>query len=274
MDEHDRLVHDDAVIELRQYTLQPGRREELERLFDREFVEPQEMVGMHVIGQFRDLDDDDRYVWLRGFPSMAARAASLDAFYTGPVWQRHRDAANATMIDSDNVLLLRPARAGSGFRAAPAARAAVDGARNQRSLYVAGICSLNSPAEEGFTDLFDTAFAPLLRASGAELVATYLTDPSPNTFPRLPVREGERVFVWFARYADEDHWARATRALNEDPRWRDTLVEAMLGDLTAAPTMLRLGPTVRSELGDAGRVGATTDAGRDNDAEAELAYAV
>ena len=34
--------------------------------------------------------------------------AMLAAFYDGPVWRAHRDEANATMIDSDDVLLLRP----------------------------------------------------------------------------------------------------------------------------------------------------------------------
>ena len=46
---------------------------------------------------------------------MATRAQALEAFYDGPVWKEHRDAANATMIDSDNVLLLRPARSGTAF---------------------------------------------------------------------------------------------------------------------------------------------------------------
>jgi hypothetical protein len=33
---------------------------------------------------------------------------ALEAFYGGPVWKAHSRAANDTMIDSDNVLLLRP----------------------------------------------------------------------------------------------------------------------------------------------------------------------
>ena len=285
IDAHGRLVHDDAVIELRQYTMQPGRRDELIDLFEREFVETQEAVGMHVIGQFRDLDNPDRYVWLRGFPGMRERAASLTSFYFGPVWQRHREAANATLLDNDDVLLLKPARPGSGFAPAPLARAPVGSQARPEAVYVAGICSLSAPAEEGFADLFESAFAPLLRGSGAELVATYLTDASENTFPRLPVRENERVFVWFARYADEDHWAHATRTLNLDPHWRDTLVDAMLGHLSAAPAMLRLGPAARSELadGDPGHAAAAVAAraiaaaagplrqGRDSDAE--LAHA-
>src|SRR5215468_10433951 len=96
------------IVELRQYTLRPGQREVLIELFDREFVETQEAAGMAVLGQFRDLDAPDRFVWLRGFPDMPSRAASLDAFYGGPTWKTHGRAANATMVDSDDVLLLRP----------------------------------------------------------------------------------------------------------------------------------------------------------------------
>ena len=56
-----------SVLELRQYTLKPGRRDELVELFDREFVTGQEACGMRVLGQFLDADDPDRFVWLRGF---------------------------------------------------------------------------------------------------------------------------------------------------------------------------------------------------------------
>jgi hypothetical protein len=48
-----------AVVELRQYTLKPGRRDDLIELFDREFIESQEAEGAHLLGQFRDLDRED-----------------------------------------------------------------------------------------------------------------------------------------------------------------------------------------------------------------------
>ena len=63
------------VMELRQYTLRPGQREVLIELFDRELVEPQEALGMRIVGQFRDLDRPDRFVWLRGFADMQTRLA-------------------------------------------------------------------------------------------------------------------------------------------------------------------------------------------------------
>ncbi len=56
------------IVELRQYTLREGRRDELIDLFDREFVETQEQLGIAVLGQFRDLDRPDRFVWLTRSP--------------------------------------------------------------------------------------------------------------------------------------------------------------------------------------------------------------
>lgn len=63
------------VVELRQYTLHPGKRDVLIELFDREFIESQEIIGMYVIGQFRDLDNPYRFVWLQVFHLLDAYPA-------------------------------------------------------------------------------------------------------------------------------------------------------------------------------------------------------
>lgn len=34
-----------------------------------------------MLGQFRDLDDPDRFVWLGGFSDMESRRRSVEAFY-------------------------------------------------------------------------------------------------------------------------------------------------------------------------------------------------
>ena len=82
------------VVELRQYTLRPGAAGALVRLFEAEFVESQEAVGMRLGGLFHDRDDADRFVWMRGFASMKTRSEGLEGFYGGPVWKRHGRAAN------------------------------------------------------------------------------------------------------------------------------------------------------------------------------------
>src|SRR2546423_12517230 len=78
------------VLELRQYTLKPGQRDALITLFDRYFVESQEAMGMTVVGQFRDRQRSDRFVWVRGFSDMESRRTALASFYESPMWAAHR----------------------------------------------------------------------------------------------------------------------------------------------------------------------------------------
>ena len=167
-----------TIVELRQYTLKPGRRDDLIALFEREFVESQEEQGMALIGTFRDADDPDRFVWLRGFPDMESRARSLAAFYGGPVWKANRNAANDTMLDSDNVLLLRPAWDGLEFR------------EGGRGMVFATIHYFDAPVNGEVIAAF--------RNHPADLVAACVAETAENSFPALPVRAGENVFVTFA----------------------------------------------------------------------------
>jgi hypothetical protein len=188
------------IVELRQYTLRPGKREALIDLFDREFVETQEAVGMTVMGQFRDLDDADRFVWLRGFSDMLTRQAGLASFYGGPVWKAHREAANATMMDSDNVLLLRPAWPGSGVSTHDLQRAPPSLITTTGGLLDASIFYLSKPVSDELLDLCRLTLSPLLERAGARVLGWYVTETAPNNFPGLPVREGENVLVGLAMF--------------------------------------------------------------------------
>jgi len=68
------------IVELRQYTLHPGQRDVLIDLFDREFVESQEALGMKIIGQFRDLENPNRFVWAERFSGYAFARAGAEGF--------------------------------------------------------------------------------------------------------------------------------------------------------------------------------------------------
>jgi hypothetical protein len=233
------------IVELRQYTLQPGRRDTLIELFERAFLESQEATGMTVIGQFRDLDASDRFVWLRGFDTMDGRRASLEAFYGGPVWQAHREAANATMIDSDDVLLLHPAATASGFALDDAFPA--PGEVRDAGLIVATVYAFDAPVDLDFLDFFAAELHPAFATAGARAIASFSTEYSENTFPRLPVREGTHVFAWFARFPDVAAHAAYREALVAQPGWR-ALAVALARRLQGPPQVLRLAPTPRSRL--------------------------
>ena len=200
------------VIELRQYTLKPGRRDELIELFEREFIEVQQAAGMRIIGQFHDADDADRFVWLRGFTGMAGRRQALADFYGGPVWQAHRSAANDTMLDSDDVLLLRPAYPGSNFNPSSTPEEGTGG-----SLF-ATLQPFDAPVTDEVLAFFAQVLVAALARIGVPVLASFTTEYSANDFPALPVREGEHVLLWFSRHADAAAYRRHQAQLAEWPR--------------------------------------------------------
>lgn len=186
-----------TVFEFRQYDLRPGRRDDLIELFEREFVEPQLAAGIELIGLFRDADRLERFVWIRAFADMDARRAALSAFYDGPVWRAHRDEANATMVDSDNVLLLRPLSPG------------ISALRPFRGPILAA------------TYLFDSSESALAFADGArgdDVVFCFVTEYASNTFPRLPVREGEHAVVLLTDRIEPEQLAQFGRKPDEVAR--------------------------------------------------------
>lgn len=178
-----------TVIEFRQYVMQPRQRDVLIDLFEREFVSGQEEVGMTILGQFRVADDAHAFVWMRAFADMEARRRALTDFYDGECWARHRDEANATMIDVSNVLLLTPE--GPGF---------ADSDREHDGAMVAIV------APRGLDPRPDV---------GGEPAGSLVSLDAENTFPRLPIREGEDVRVTFHRFPAADAALTACKRLRD-----------------------------------------------------------
>jgi hypothetical protein len=235
------------VVELRQYTLKPGQRDVLIDLFEREFIESQEATGMKVIGTFRDLNNPDRFVWLRGFSDMATRAQALQEFYGGPVWKAHRDAANATMIDSDNVLLLRPARSDSEFSLAKVTRPPRGSTETARGVLAATLYHLRGTTGSAFADFFEKELQPIVEQTGATILASFVTENHPNTFPRLPVREDANVLIWFSLFPNRTAWEQHAAALAGSIREKQ--IAGKLSRLVKEqPEVLLLAPTARSLL--------------------------
>jgi hypothetical protein len=186
-----------ALVELRQYTLRPGRRDELIELFTREFVAEHERVGALVLDCFRDLDNPDRFVWLRGFPDYSSRPAALERLYGGELWARRRETVNAMLLDSDDVLQLCP------LDQIPRA--------NGAHLVVALILLLDQPIEQAAAAGWVAQLASRLPEAGGTPLGTLVSDPRPNNFPRLPLRERDHALVVLASFADleaADAWAR------------------------------------------------------------------
>lgn len=239
-------IDDCTVFELRQYTMVPGRREALVELFDREFVETQEAVGMRVAGTFRDVDRPDCFVWIRAYADMVARRHGLEQFYGGPVWAEHRTAANATMIDADDVLLLRYA---SLPGAAPRPRTTPRPSRLAPQVPALGgtqfsmlVLCLAAPVDEAMRHWAAEELLPRLQRAGNSVEAVFETEYAANDFPRLKVRTGEHVLAVLSRGAEG--FAPGTSA----PPGGESFVASLRVALSRPPRFLRLQPTARSLL--------------------------
>lgn len=240
---------DAPVLELRQYQIFAGQRDALIAVFESRLIEGQEQVGMRLLGQFRDLDDPDRFTWMREFPNMEQRGKALQAFYTGPVWKAHRGAANPLLEDNDNVLLLRPATAGLRLQS-PAAttRVKFDATPPAAGLVVVTIYYLWKDPAEGFTGFFVDQLQPALASAGLPVLGAYVSEPTPNNFPKLPVRQHEKVFVWLTRVADEPAYERARQALASRLASAELLGHQLSRFQERQAQTLRLAPTPRSTL--------------------------
>jgi hypothetical protein len=74
------------LLEIRRYTIVPGRRDEFAAWFDEEVLPLFESLGIDVVGQFVSEDDPDAFVYLRRFADAAERDRRYAALDADPVW--------------------------------------------------------------------------------------------------------------------------------------------------------------------------------------------
>lgn len=183
------------VIELRQYALAPGRRERMIELFERYFAAAQMQAGMPVLGLFQVPTHPDALVWIRGFADLDSRPACLSAFYGGAVWAQFGLEAIGCVERFNNVQLLRETSSGSGIAVDPSAPHVRDTSRLPGPIAVTTY-RLKMPPDASLLRLFEEQVQ--LMGQG-RLLGCYVSDPTPNNFPSLPIREGEQLLTWFAR---------------------------------------------------------------------------
>jgi len=177
------------IVDLRDYTLLPDQRPKLVERFEALFMPEQERLGARMLGSFLDADDPNRFVWLRGCPDLDTRQRVLTAFYAdGAMWREHREEVNSWFVDTDNVLLVRPA----GELAPPASEPSTVGMYT----YLEG-----RPLPADTAEDIHRVIAARVAAAGGRLLATFATDPVENNYPKHPIRTGEHGLVWFATFA-------------------------------------------------------------------------
>ena len=235
-------VRTSAVVELRRYTIRDGERERFARYFEAFFPEAIQQAGAIVVGQFFERLDSSLFTWIRVFRDLDDRARANAALYYGAVWNEHRARMNRLMIDSDNVLLLRPVASERGVRILPAVDP-VEEDRGAQGVVVAQIFPIREDGVDAFAQQAESVFSGY-RAVGAREAGVLVSLDAPNNFPQLPVRTDGPYLVWLGLLEDDE--ARQTRFGPVADRALPTLVAT--GLLRGAPESVVLDPTPRSRL--------------------------
>jgi len=178
------------IIDLRNYTLAPNTRDRFIERCDTLLFPEQKRIGATILGTFRDANNPNGIVWLRAMPDMAERKRILTAFYSnGEVWKANRREVNSWIVDSSNVLLVKPV-------------SDLMTPTTDISIVAMYTCLRQDPfnvAEE----LDDVSGA--IGDVGGCLLAKLETDPSENNYPLHPIRTGEFGFVLFATFDPKLH---------------------------------------------------------------------
>ena len=137
-------------------------------------------------------------------PDLATRQRVLTEFYSdGAMWREHRDEVNSWLVDSDDVLLVRPVSELGRPAEGPSFVAMWQHLERQ-------------PLSAARGEALRTQVAAAVDGAGGRVLVTFATDPVENNYPRHPIRTGEHGLLWLATF---DHPRQIEIAGFPAPRW-------------------------------------------------------
>jgi hypothetical protein len=88
-----------VIVEVRSYRTKPGRRAEFIRFFEERAMPAQRAHGIGVLGPLLDVENPDRFMWMRGFPSTRERDRMKEAFYGSDLWTGELEGIAMPLLD-------------------------------------------------------------------------------------------------------------------------------------------------------------------------------
>jgi hypothetical protein len=240
--DHVKHLTDFQVIEFRRYIIKQGEREHFAEYFESYFPEAFQQMGAIVFGQFYERKNPVGFTWMRGFKNTDARAVINSGFYYGPLWREHASTMNSLMVDSDNVLLLRPLTPARGVPVLPAVDP-INEVKGAQGVVIAQIFAVKPNSVDAFAQQAEEAFASY-RAAGAREAGVLVTLDVQNNFPQLPVRTDGPYLVWLGIVKDNEMLETQFASLAK----RSTQSLSATGLLRSAPELVIMDPTHRSRL--------------------------
>lgn len=87
-------------VEVCSYRVKAGRRSEFMKFFETQALPAIRAHGIRVLGPLVDLENPNRFVWLRSFPSREERDRMKGAFHHSAVWVNELAPIAMPMLES------------------------------------------------------------------------------------------------------------------------------------------------------------------------------
>ena len=230
------------VIELRNYLIRQGQRDEFINLFEENFTQSQNILGGYTLGQYRVKGADNNFFWIRGFKDMSARYKFLNDFYYGsPAWKQHKSEANSMLLNNDNVYLLKPLNlkdssneAEFGFN--------TNWFGQEKGIAVVDFYTSNTKREK-LIEFVKKKYVAILNATKIENTSFWTSETTPNDFTGLPVFQDKNLLVQITFYKNELEYQ--TKMKDVDSKMNDEL-KSEWADLVTIKNTLVIYPTEKS----------------------------
>jgi len=189
------------VIELRNYLLKTGKRDEFIQYFKDHFVHSQNEMGVYTPGLFKIKNEENRFFWLRGFDNMEQRSGFLPAFYGGEVWEKFGPAANDMMLEWHDVYLANPLLNNqNGFPV-------------NRGFFVIDYYKAKDDQHNNLVNLFTNEYISFLHQNNIKDVTLWVSEMEENDFPRLPVYQDKNLLIVITAFTNETEYESTVRQL-------------------------------------------------------------
>jgi hypothetical protein len=190
-----------GVIELRNYLIKPGRRDEFINYFEENFIKSQNILGGYTLGNYRVKGADDNFFWIRGFKDMPSRNKFLNDFYYGPFWNQHKNVANPLLLNNDNVHLLRPLNLRDTSNEVETSFN-TNWFGKEKGIAVVDYFTSNNKLDK-LIEFVRKKYITILSISGIENTSFWISETIPNEFIVLPVFQDKNLMVQISFYKNE-----------------------------------------------------------------------
>ena len=94
------------IVEIRTYRTTRGARDEVLDLIRTKLFDELKRIGAKCAGPWISPEDEQTFVWLRGFPDQDARQSMTNRFYGGAFWEEETAGLIMPKIEKHDVVAI------------------------------------------------------------------------------------------------------------------------------------------------------------------------